>query len=48
MIVFQHTPEYEGRRAFMRSLQIELEASLSTNLVEALSEKDVQNVKSFT
>ncbi|EGG01714.1 uncharacterized protein MELLADRAFT_110816 [Melampsora larici-populina 98AG31] len=47
MIVFQHTPEYEGRRALMRSLQNELEASLSTNLVKALSEKDVQKCKEF-
>ncbi|KAH9821033.1 Golgi complex component 7-domain-containing protein [Melampsora americana] len=47
MVVFQHTPEYEGRRALMRSLQNELEASLSTNLVKALSEKDVQKCKEF-
>ncbi|PLW05498.1 hypothetical protein PCANC_26506, partial [Puccinia coronata f. sp. avenae] len=40
MVVFQHTPEYEGRRSLMLSLQNELEASLSTNLVKALSDKD--------
>ncbi|KAG0143786.1 hypothetical protein CROQUDRAFT_660760 [Cronartium quercuum f. sp. fusiforme G11] len=47
MVVFQHTPEYEGRRSLMRSLQNELEASLSTNLVKALSDKDVQRCKEF-
>lgn len=47
MVVFQHTPEYEGRRGLMRSLQNELEASLSTNLVKALSDKDVKRCKEF-
>ncbi|EFP83013.1 uncharacterized protein PGTG_09981 [Puccinia graminis f. sp. tritici CRL 75-36-700-3] len=47
MVVFQHTPEYEGRRGLMRSLQNELEASLSTNLVKALSDKDVRRCKEF-
>ncbi|WAQ90482.1 hypothetical protein PtA15_12A472 [Puccinia triticina] len=47
MVVFQHTPEYEGRRGLMRSLQNELEASLSTNLVKALSTKDVRRCKEF-
>ncbi|KAI9607308.1 hypothetical protein H4Q26_005826 [Puccinia striiformis f. sp. tritici PST-130] len=47
MVVFQHTPEYEGRRGLMRSLQNELEASLSTNLVKALSDKDIRRCKEF-
>ncbi|PLW06467.1 hypothetical protein PCASD_24671 [Puccinia coronata f. sp. avenae] len=47
MVVFQHTPEYEGRRGLMLSLQNELEASLSTNLVKALSDKDVRRCKEF-
>ncbi|PLW25672.1 hypothetical protein PCANC_24689 [Puccinia coronata f. sp. avenae] len=47
MVVFQHTPEYEGRRSLMLSLQNELEASLSTNLVKALSDKDVRRCKEF-
>lgn len=47
MVVFQHTPEYEGRRSLMRSLQNELEASLSTNLVKALGDRDVKGCKGF-
>ncbi|MBW0482233.1 hypothetical protein O181_021948 [Austropuccinia psidii MF-1] len=47
MVVFQHTPEYEGRRGLMRSLQNELEASLSANLVKALGDKDVKRCKEF-
>ncbi|POW17973.1 hypothetical protein PSTT_00043, partial [Puccinia striiformis] len=40
MVVFQHTPEYEGRRGLMQ-------ASLSTNLVKALSDKDIRRCKEF-
>ncbi|KAI8461950.1 oligomeric Golgi complex subunit 7 [Phakopsora pachyrhizi] len=47
MVVFQHTPEYESRRSLMRSLQNELEASLSTSLVKALGEKDVKRCKEY-
>ncbi|GAA6062747.1 hypothetical protein JCM10212_000387 [Sporobolomyces blumeae] len=47
MVVFQNTAEYEGRRALMVSLQNELEASLSSGLVKAITERDVKGCKTF-
>ena len=47
MVVFQNTPEYEGRRSLMISLQNGLEASLSASLVAAINVRDVKACKSF-
>ncbi|TNY24112.1 Golgi complex component 7-domain-containing protein [Rhodotorula diobovata] len=45
MVVFQNTAEYEARRALMLSLQNTLEASLSSGLVKAISDRDVKACK---
>ncbi|GAA6001729.1 uncharacterized protein JCM10292_005012 [Rhodotorula paludigena] len=45
MVVFQNTAEYEARRALMVSLQNQLEASLSSGLVKAISDRDVKACK---
>ncbi|GAA5825382.1 hypothetical protein JCM3770_003515 [Rhodotorula araucariae] len=45
MVVFQNTAEYEARRALMVSLQNTLEASLSSGLVKAISDRDVRACK---
>ncbi|BGP43210.1 hypothetical protein JCM10449v2_007238 [Rhodotorula kratochvilovae] len=45
MVVFQNTAEYEARRALMVSLQNTLEASLSSGLVKAISDRDVKACK---
>lgn len=47
MVVFQHTIEYEARRALMVSLQNQLEAALSASLVKAILARDVKGCKSF-
>jgi hypothetical protein len=41
MAVFENTPEYESRRTLMVSLQNQLEASLSSALVAAITSQDV-------
>ncbi|KAI9459880.1 Golgi complex component 7-domain-containing protein [Lactarius psammicola] len=41
MIVFQNTPEYEARRALMISLQNQLEASLSSALIAAITSHEI-------
>lgn len=47
MIVFEHTPEYEARRALMISLQNSLEASLSASLVKAITGRDVKACRAY-
>ncbi|KII83859.1 hypothetical protein PLICRDRAFT_47054 [Plicaturopsis crispa FD-325 SS-3] len=47
MVVFENTPEYDARRALMVSLQNQLEASLSSALVAAITTQDVTVCKHF-
>lgn len=47
MVVFQNTAEYEARRALMVSLQNQLETSLSSGLLKAISERDIKACKQF-
>ncbi|KAF8650410.1 hypothetical protein AX16_005217 [Volvariella volvacea WC 439] len=47
MVVFQHTPDYDPRRALMVSLQNQLEASLSSALVSAITAQDVSLCRQY-
>ncbi|PCH45130.1 hypothetical protein WOLCODRAFT_139400 [Wolfiporia cocos MD-104 SS10] len=47
MAVFANTPEYESRRTLMVSLQNQLEASLSSALVAAVSSQDVAVCRNY-
>ncbi|KAH9830159.1 Golgi complex component 7-domain-containing protein [Rhodofomes roseus] len=47
MAVFENTPEYESRRTLMISLQNQLEASLSSALVAAVSSQDVAVCRNY-
>ncbi|KAI0690656.1 Golgi complex component 7-domain-containing protein [Cerioporus squamosus] len=47
MAVFENTPEYESRRTLMVSLQNQLEASLSSDLVAAVNSQDVAVCRNY-
>ncbi|RDX46650.1 hypothetical protein OH76DRAFT_1457108 [Lentinus brumalis] len=47
MSVFENTPEYESRRNLMVSLQNQLEASLSSDLVAAVNSQDVAVCRNY-
>ncbi|KAJ3778636.1 oligomeric Golgi complex subunit 7 [Lentinula raphanica] len=47
MIVFQNTPEYDPRRTLLVNLQNQLEASLSSALVAAINEQNLEACRSY-
>ncbi|KAG6866714.1 hypothetical protein C0991_011373 [Blastosporella zonata] len=47
MVVFHNTPEYEPRRTLMVNLQNQLEASLSSALVAAITSQDVAVCRNY-
>ncbi|KAK1218807.1 hypothetical protein PQX77_018484 [Marasmius sp. AFHP31] len=47
MVVFQNTPEYDPRRTLLVNLQNQLEASLSSALVAAINEQDMNTCRNF-
>ncbi|KAL0576282.1 hypothetical protein V5O48_005690 [Marasmius crinis-equi] len=47
MVVFQNTPEYDPRRTLLVNLQNQLEASLSSALVAAINEQDLDTCRNY-
>ncbi|KAF9263335.1 hypothetical protein L218DRAFT_959357 [Marasmius fiardii PR-910] len=47
MVVFQNTPEYDPRRTLLINLQNQLEASLSSALVAAINEQDLDTCRNY-
>ncbi|KAJ3853760.1 oligomeric Golgi complex subunit 7 [Lentinula lateritia] len=47
MVVFQNTPEYDPRRTLLVNLQNQLEASLSSALVAAINEQNLETCRSY-
>ncbi|KAG7098769.1 hypothetical protein E1B28_000677 [Marasmius oreades] len=47
MVVFQNTPEYDPRRNLLINLQNQLEASLSSALVAAINEQDLNTCRNY-
>ncbi|EEB97072.1 hypothetical protein MPER_03686, partial [Moniliophthora perniciosa FA553] len=47
MVVFQNTPEYDPRRTVLINLQNQLEASLSSALVAAINEQDLDTCRNY-
>jgi conserved oligomeric Golgi complex subunit 7 len=47
MAIFENTPDYESRRTLMVSLQNQLEASLSSALVAAITSQDVNICREY-
>ncbi|ESK96581.1 component of oligomeric golgi complex 7 [Moniliophthora roreri MCA 2997] len=47
MVVFQNTPEYDPRRTLLINLQNQLEASLSSALVAAINEQDLDICRNY-
>ena len=47
MVVFQNTPEFESRRALMISLQNQLEAAVSSELVAAINGRDISACRTY-
>src|SRR5258708_5356706 len=47
MVVFQHTPEFESRRALMISLQNQLEAAVSSELVAAINGRNISACRTY-
>ncbi|KAJ4483221.1 oligomeric Golgi complex subunit 7 [Lentinula aciculospora] len=47
MVVFQNTPEYDPRRTLLVNLQNQLEASLSSALVAAINEQNLDTCRSY-
>ncbi|KIK67210.1 hypothetical protein GYMLUDRAFT_857700 [Collybiopsis luxurians FD-317 M1] len=47
MVVFQNTPEYDPRRTLLVNLQNQLEASLSSALVAAINEQNLETCRGY-
>ncbi|KAJ3936536.1 MAG: Golgi complex component 7-domain-containing protein [Lentinula lateritia] len=47
MVVFQNTPEYDPRRMLLVNLQNQLEASLSSALVAAINEQNLETCRNY-
>src|SRR6266542_1650341 len=47
LVIFQNTPEYEERRKLLTELQNQLEATVSPQLVNALSQHDIGACQKF-
>ncbi|CAI2178768.1 369_t:CDS:2 [Funneliformis geosporum] len=47
LVIFQNTPEYEERRKLLTELQNQLEATISPQLVNALSQHDIGACQKF-